>query len=153
YGFFKYKESRLVGYDVPTLGDKERDQRAQRINEGKLSAEDFDKSFNETPKAFYAQAEKDLDGCLAVLKNLDEACDEKFGNAGPALGKLKTALEEIRHTVHGLLQKKRETEPDPVEDAGSVAESGVNGSAINASGTPGAVRSAIPSIVISIMTS
>src|SRR6185437_11530410 len=50
-----YKESRLVGYDVPTLGDKERDQRAQRISEGKLSAEDFDKSFNETPKAFYAQ--------------------------------------------------------------------------------------------------
>ncbi|HKV48565.1 MAG TPA: type VI secretion system protein TssA [Candidatus Acidoferrales bacterium] len=153
HGFFKYKESRLVGYDVPTLGDKERDQRTQRINEGKLSAEDFDKAFNETPKAFYVQAEKDLDGCLSVLNSLDEACDEKFGNAGPALGKLKTALEEIRHTVHGLLQKKRETEPDPVEDAGSVAESGVNGSAINASGTPGAVRSAIPSIVISIMTS
>lgn len=153
YGFFKYKESRLVGYDVPTLGDKERDQRAQRINEGKLSAEDFDKSFNETPKAFYAQAEKDLDGCLAVLKNLDEVCDEKFGSAGPALGKLKTAIEEIRHTVHGLLQKKRETEPDPVEETAAAADSAADASATSTSGAAGAGRSAIPSIVISIMTS
>ncbi|MGH9575652.1 MAG: type VI secretion system protein TssA [Candidatus Acidiferrales bacterium] len=153
HGFFKYKESRLVGYDVPTLGDKERDQRAQRINEGKLSAEEFDKAFNETPKAFYVQTEKDLDGCLAVLKSLDEACDEKFGNAGPALGKLKATLEEIRHTVHGLLQKKRETEPDPIEETAAAAESNADGSAISAGTAAGAGRSAVPSIVISIMTS
>ncbi|MEN6602911.1 MAG: type VI secretion system domain-containing protein, partial [Bryobacteraceae bacterium] len=38
---------------------------------------------------------------------------------------LRTTTEEIRHTVHGLLQKKRETEPDePVEAAEEVSESG-----------------------------
>ncbi|HKQ85769.1 MAG TPA: type VI secretion system protein TssA [Candidatus Acidoferrales bacterium] len=152
YGFFKYKESRLVGYDAPTLGDKEREQRAQRISEGKLAAEDFDKAFNETPKAFYVQAEKDLDGCLATLKSVDETCDEKFGSAGPSLGKLKTTLEEIRHTVHGLLQKKRETEPDPVEESASTAP-GSDGAAVGGGGAQGTGRSAIPSIVISIMTS
>ncbi len=151
YGFLKYKESRLVGYDTPTLGDKEREQRTQRINEGKLAAEDFDRAFNETPKAFYVQAEKDLDGCLAALKSLDETCEEKFGNAGPALGKLKAALEEIRHTVHSLLQKKRESEPDPAEEAPAGAAS-TDGS-VSDSGAASGVRAAIPSIVISIMTS
>ncbi|HTZ74018.1 MAG TPA: type VI secretion system protein TssA [Candidatus Aquilonibacter sp.] len=151
YGFLKFKESRMVGYEAQAQGDKEKKQRAERIREGKLTPEDFDKAFVETPKAFYVQTEKDLDGCLAALKSLDETCDEKFGNAGPALGKLKTALEEIRHTVHALLQKKRETEPDPVEEAPAetAGEVAADGTAAGAGGA----RSAVPSIVISVMTS
>lgn len=150
-GFLKYQESRLVGYEANTQGDKEKKQRAERIKEGKLTPEDFDKAFVETPKAFYVTTEKDLDGCLAALKSLDETCDEKFGNAGPALGKLKTALETIRHTVHGLLEKKRETEPDPVEE--SPAEASADGAAADGTGAPAGARGAGPSIVISVMTS
>jgi type VI secretion system protein ImpA len=152
YGFLKYKESRVVGYETAASGDKEKKQRNDRIKEGKLTAEDFDKAFVETPKAFYVQTEKDLDGCLAALKSLDETCDERFGNAGPSLGKLKTALEEIRHTVHALLQKKRETEPDPVEKV--AAEASPDGAgADGAGGTNSGARSAVPSIVISVMNS
>ena len=117
YDWFKYRESRAVGYDDPSKSDKERTDREQKIADGKFSAEVFDKSFAETPKAFYFQSEKDLDGCLAALKSLDEICDEKFGSSGPALGKLRGALEEVRHSVHALLEKKRETEPDPVDAA------------------------------------
>jgi type VI secretion system protein ImpA len=152
YGFLKYQESRIVGYETSAQGDKEKKQRSERIKEGKLTAEDFDKAFVETPKAFYVQSEKDLDGCLAALKSLDESCDEKFGSAGPALGKLKTALEEIRHTVHNLLQKKRETEPDPVEEAPTEV-AGADGAAEGGAGTSIGGRSAGPSIVISVMTS
>jgi len=149
YGFLKFKESRVVGYEAQAQGDKEKKLRAERVKEGKLTPEDFDKAFVETPKAFYVQTEKDLDGCLAALKSLDEACDEKFGNAGPALGKLKTALEEIRHTVHALLQKKRETEPDPVEEVpAETSETAGDGSSAS-----GGARSSVPSIVISVMTS
>lgn len=151
YGFIKYKESRLVGYEAEVKGEKEKKQRAERIKDGKLIPEDFDKSFVETPKVFYAQAEKDLDGCLAALKSLDEVCDEKFGNAGPALGKLKTSLEEIRHTVHGLLNKKRETEPDPVEEVRAEAAVGADGG--GGAGASGGGGSAVPSIVISVMNS
>jgi type VI secretion system protein ImpA len=152
-GFLKYKESRLVGYEAAAQGDKEKKQRNDRIKDGKMTAEDFDKAFVETPKAFYVQSEKDLDGCLAALKSLDETCDDKFGNAGPALGKLKTVIEEIRHTVHGLLQKKRETEPDPVEEvpAEAGAEAGESGGTNGAGG--GGARNAVPSIVISVMNS
>ncbi|MFZ1928600.1 MAG: type VI secretion system domain-containing protein, partial [Candidatus Sulfotelmatobacter sp.] len=81
----------------------------------------------ETPKKFYAQAEKDLDSSLQILSQLKEACDAKFADDGPSFGPLRSALESTRHVVHGFLQKKREKEPDPVEEVaaqpGSAADS------------------------------
>jgi len=147
YDWFKYKESRAVGYEDPSKSDKERKAREAKIAEGKLAAEEFDKSFVETPKAFYFQSEKDLDGCLATLKSLDEICDEKFGSSGPALGKLKSSLEEVRHSVHALLEKKRETEPDPVEVV-AAADGSAGGTVV-----AGAVVAGAPGITISVLTS
>jgi type VI secretion system protein ImpA len=149
YDWFQYKESRSVGYDDPSRSDKERKDREQKIADGKLSAEAFDKSFAETPKAFYFQGEKDLDGCLVALKSLDEICDEKFGSSGPAFGKLRSALEEVRHSVHALLEKKRETEPDPVEVIASA--DGTASVAATAAGT--AAVAGAPGITISVLTS
>src|ERR1700722_3762193 len=149
YDWFQYKESRSVGYDDPSRSDKERKDREQKIAEGKLSAESFDKSFAETPKAFYFQGEKDLDGCLVALKSLDEICDEKFGSSGPAFGKLRTALEDVRHSVHALLEKKRETEPDPVE----VVASADGTASVGATVAGGAAVAGAPGITISVLTS
>jgi len=146
YDWYKYKESRSVGYDDPSKSDKERKDREQKIADGKLSVEVFDKAFAETPKAFYWQAEKDLDGCVASLKSLDELCDEKFGSDGPALGRLKTSIEDVRHSVHALLEKKRETEPDPVEVV--AAADGGGGTVVG-----GAVIAGAPGITISVLTS
>ncbi len=150
FDWFKYKESRAVGYAEQPKTDKEREAREQKIAEGKLTPEDFDAAFVETPKAFYFQSEKDLDSTLLALQGLDEVSDEKFGNSGPSFGKLKTSLEEVRHTVHALLEKKRETEPDPVEAV--PAEAGLEGGAgtAQAAGTPGA---GMPGITISVLTS
>jgi len=36
---------------------------------------------------------------------------------------MRTTVEEIRHTVHGLLQKKREVEPDEGAEAAASEES------------------------------
>jgi type VI secretion system protein ImpA len=150
YDWFRYKESRAVGYEDQVRTDKDKKAREQKITEGKLAAETFDKAFVETAKAFYFQAEKDLDGCLAALKTLEQLSDEKFGSASPSLGKLKTVLEEVRHTVHALLEKKRETEPDPVEavPAGSAPEgAAAPGISVSASGN------GVPGITISVLTS
>ena len=149
YDWFKYKESRAVGYEEQCKNDKERKTRQAKIDEEKkLAPEAFDKAFVETPKAFYLQSEKDIDACLAALKTLGDLCDEKFGNGSPAFGKLRTSLEEVRHTVHALLEKKRETEPDPVE---------VVPSADGVAGVPGVVAgasaAAMPGITISVLTS
>jgi len=114
YNWFHYKESRTVGYEEQAKTDKEKKARAKVIADGKLAPEVFDKAFAETPKAFYVQTEKDLDACLASLKALDALGNDKFGDEAPSFGKLRIALEEVRHTVHMLLEKKRETEPDPI---------------------------------------
>jgi type VI secretion system protein ImpA len=116
YGLLDHKQSRDVGYEDQVKGDEAKKKRAQLVKEGKLTPELFDKAFEETPKKFYAQAEKDLDACLENLTRLKKSCDEKFGSEGPAFGPLQSALDASRHLIHGFLQKKREKEPDPVEE-------------------------------------
>lgn len=115
YSFLDYQQSREVGYEDDAKTDEAKKKRAQSIKEGKLAPEIFDRAFEETPKKFYSQAERDLDGCLEILGQLKEFCDSKFADEGPSFGPLRSALEATRHSVHGFLQKKREKEPDPVE--------------------------------------
>jgi type VI secretion system protein ImpA len=137
YGLLDHKQSREVGYEDQIKGDEAKKKRAALIKEGKLAPELFDKAFEETPKKFYAQAEKDLDGCLETLTRLKKNCDEKFGNDGPTYGPLQTALEASRHLIHGFLQKKREKEPDPVEEVPAVAAApGAEGEVTAAGGAP-----------------
>src|SRR5215467_7975444 len=127
YGVLDYQQSKEVGYEDQVKGDEAKKKRSALIKEGKLAPELFDKAFEETPKKFYAQAEKDLDGCLENLTRLKKICDEKFGNEGPTFGPLQSALEASRHLIHGFLQKKREKEPDPVEEAAPAAVAGAQG--------------------------
>jgi type VI secretion system protein ImpA len=148
YDWFKFKECRLVGYEEHAQTENEKKNRAKMLAEGKLSPEAFDKAFAETPKAFYVQSENDLDACLIALKRLDESCTEKFGDTAPSFGRLKVALEEVRHTVHGFLEKKRETEPDPVQEAPKVEASNVN-----APSAVAVVASAASAIVIPLADS
>jgi type VI secretion system protein ImpA len=148
HDWLKYKESRSVGYENQVQGDKQKKDRESKIADGKLTPEEFDKAFVETPKAFYAKAEKDLDASLATLASLDELTTEKCGDVAPSFTKLKEALEEVRLVVHTLLEKKRETEPDPVEEIpvdAAEGEAGEGGAARSASG--------VSSITISVLTS
>jgi type VI secretion system protein ImpA len=149
YDWFKYKESRLVGYEEQAQSDRERKLRAQRVADGKITGEAFDKAFAETPKAFYAQTERDLDGCLEACKKLDGVCTEKFGDAAPSLGKLKSVLEEVRQPVHSLLEKKREKEPDPVEKAAATPDSSAGDLGSHPEAVSEVVPGNAPSIVIS----
>ncbi|HEY7392095.1 MAG TPA: type VI secretion system domain-containing protein, partial [Bryobacteraceae bacterium] len=59
--------------------------------------------------------EKQIDEALDAVRNLDETCAARFGSQyAPSFTRLQEALHEVRHVVHQLLQKKRETEPDAV---------------------------------------
>lgn len=116
YGLLAYTESRAIPTEEQA---KSKDQKAAReaaIKEGKVPPEAFDKSLAETPRQFYVQCEKDLELCLRGLQSLDELCQQKFGDQAPSFHKLKDALEEVKHTTHGFLEKKRKTEPDPLEE-------------------------------------
>jgi len=154
HGWLQYTESKKIGYEEQADTSEKKEARAQLLQQGRVAPEDFDKSFNETPKAFYLAAEAALDGSMATVQALDTLCQEKFGDVAPSYSDLKKGLETVRHTVHLLLQKKRETEPDPVEpgaegagpqgaDQGAAGE-GAGSGAATGRGAPGAAGIVIP---------
>jgi type VI secretion system protein ImpA len=150
YGFADVQESRKLGYEADAKSDEARQSRAAALEQGKVAPEILDKCFEETPKAFYAKAEKDLDGCLQVLTQLKASCDAKFGDTSPSFGKLESVLGEIRPVVHGFLQKKREKEPDPVEE--TVPEPAAHG-APGPTGESAAAGPVRTGVLISVETS
>jgi len=143
YNYFQHKASRGVTYEDQAKTKEQKADREKALKEGKLAPEMWDRSFGETPKVFYAEGEKTLDICLETLKALGELCDEKFGDQTPSFHQLKTALDDVRHVVHACLQKKREFEPDPVEEAppapAEAAEAAASGEA-----APGTAVATVP---------
>jgi len=134
HGWLDYTESRKIAYEEQADTDEKKEARKNALEARKVLPENFDKSFTETPKAFYVSAEASLDGCTAALQALDTLCQEKFGDVAPSFTELKKGLETVRHSVHLLLQKKRETEPDAVE---ATAEPGAPEGAAEGAGAEG----------------
>lgn len=111
--FYQYRDSRAVGYEADAeSSDSRREARETAVAEGKLTAEDFDKSFASTPKSWYLAMEEALRTSGETLDALQIFCEEKFRDDGPAFGKLHTALEEVGQVVSHLLNEKRKLEPD-----------------------------------------
>src|SRR5207247_1847226 len=102
-----------VGYEEDAgSNDLKKRVRQEAIDEGKLTAEQFDESLAETPKQFYVDLYSTLDAALASAGRLDDFCDQKYGSDSPSLSKLRGVLEELKQAVHVLLGRKRESEPD-----------------------------------------
>jgi type VI secretion system protein ImpA len=124
HDFYKFKESRVVGYEADASSDPKKLQvRQQMLDEGKLSAEDFDRGFDATPKAWYKELAADIDGCVEALGDLDRVGRERFGDTAPNFLRMQDALSEIQRAVRQLLTKKLELDPDPPEPIPSVAPS------------------------------
>src|SRR5262249_34508814 len=97
--------------------------RAEAVAEGKITGEQFDESFDATPKAWYVQLVATCDEVTETISSLTEVCDAKFGDVAPSFTRLQSRVDEVRQALHILLQKKRETEPDAeAEPAPAVAE-------------------------------
>ncbi len=120
HSWFQYKESRAVGYETDATTDDKLEARTAAIAEGKLTAEEWDQGVAATPKSFCVDLEQELDQCLELLQSLDELCQEKFSDEPPSFGPMRSTLEEIRHTVHAIVQKKRESDPDEAPAAEQV---------------------------------
>jgi len=123
YSWFAYKESRKVPTEQEAGESQPKGEaREAAVAEGKLTPEEFDKSFESSPKAYYVQLAADFDGALESLQALDELCGEKFQDVAPSFGPLRQTLEEVQQAIRIFLQKKREKEPDePVEGADTEA--------------------------------
>jgi type VI secretion system protein ImpA len=111
--FYQYRESRVVGYEAETeYNDAKRQARETAIADGKVTGEDWDKSFTATPKAWYVAMEEAMRASTETLEAMQVFCEEKYRDDGPAFGKLRGALEEVGQVVTMLLNEKRKTEPD-----------------------------------------
>ncbi len=114
--FYQYRESRTVGYEADAeSSSSKREARELAIADGKVTGEDFDKSFAATPKTWYAAMEEAMRASKETLDALQIFCEEKYADDGPGFGKLHTALDEVGQVVTGLLNEKRKTEPDEPE--------------------------------------
>ncbi len=119
---FKYKEALATGYEADAQTTEKAETRQAAISEGKLTAEEFDKSFDATPKDWYETRIGECDACLEALSELQSTCESRFGDAAPGYGKLRTSLEELRQTYNILLNRKRENQPDAAAEPAAEAE-------------------------------
>jgi len=118
------KVSASVGYkaDAEQIGSEKLADYTAAVAEGKVSADAFDADFDKTPKKYYIDLADTFASCLESLEELQVVCEGKFGDDAPGFSKLRKALEETGTTVRGLLNRKREKEPDEPVDGAEVEE-------------------------------
>lgn len=112
---YQYKESATVPTEKDAEGDEKKGkQRQKALDDGKISADMFEKGFEATPKVWFRQLAGDLSGALAALEALDATSAEKFGEAAPSYRGMKDSLTEVQRVVAQLLERKLQLDPDPV---------------------------------------
>jgi len=139
HDFITYTLSRQLGYESSVSSDNaKKAARQKEIDGGKVPPEEFDKSFEGTPKAWYKQLVAALDKSKASVAALDAQGNEKFGDDAPSFSKLQSALEAVHHLASQLLEKKLLADPDPPEvvAAEAAAAAVASGAPAPAEGAP-----------------
>jgi type VI secretion system protein ImpA len=83
------------------------------LAEGKITGEQFDKTVETTPLAFYTTVFEDLDQSWREFEALEQVVEEKFGREAPGLSAIKTTLQDCRALVADLVKKKGGLAPEP----------------------------------------
>ena len=126
HNVLQYLQSRAIPTDEEAKADSaKRKTREAELAEGKLAPEEFDKSVDETPKAWYKALVADLAGCLEELSTLDAVSTERFPDESPSFTSLAAALTEVQAAARQLLNKKLELDPDPPAAEPEVADAGM----------------------------
>lgn len=143
YGFLNHRQSRLI----PTEDEAEKDSGKRRIRRdaeesGQVTPEAFDEGVLTSSKEFIRSTLALLEEGQQELSQLEEFCDERFGDVTPNLIPLRELLEQIHRLCTQNLQKKLEVDPDPITfDEGGDDEAegeGADGAGAGASSESGA---------------
>jgi type VI secretion system protein ImpA len=141
FDYFKYQESRRVGYEADALSEDRAAARATAIAEKKCTAEEFDEAVRATGDAYYEKLSANLVAALESLQSLETLSDEKFGREAPSYANLRTALEELQDFVsqyHKPVQEAaEETAETPADETADEAAAGV------ASGAPATKKKSV----------
>jgi type VI secretion system protein ImpA len=120
--------------EAEAVGDK-RAIRAEAIAAGKRPPEEVDASVEASSKPFFRTLIADLDAALAALAALEASSDARFGRDAPGFSSLRRALDEVRATVGGILTRRLEVDPDPVDEVAASADGGALGGGDAGDGT------------------
>jgi type VI secretion system protein ImpA len=111
--WFKFQESRLVGYESDADGNQAKTAARQvAIGEKKCTGEEFDQAVKNTGESFYRQLAADLATAGNSLQGLEQLCDEKFGRDAPSFANLKKALEDLQDFVREYWKPEAEEQPE-----------------------------------------
>ena len=125
YSWFKWQEAVETGYESETLDksgsivESRKKKRDQLIQEGRLSAEEFDAAVSVTNPGFYASMKKDLADSMAAFSFLDAAIDMKFGKDAPRISELGKAIEDCSQLVEKLGKGKGLSAQPPAKESKS----------------------------------
>jgi type VI secretion system protein ImpA len=115
----KYQESRLVGYEADADTGEKQQARQNRINENKITAEQFDEAIEDTAVSALRETYRQLTEAKTAVETLSEYCDQQFGDFSPSFIKTRDTIDEIAQTVHIILGRKPgglEEEAPPAEE-------------------------------------
>jgi type VI secretion system protein ImpA len=139
--WFKFQESRRVGYEKDAEGNEAKTAARQAaIEEKKCTAEEFDEGVRNTGESYYRQLTADLTAAVNSVQALETLCDEKFGRQGPNFANLKKALEDLQDTVREFW--KPEEEKPEAEAAAEQPEDAASEQGKIAAAAPARKRSA-----------
>lgn len=141
HGHLAFGESRDVGYESAAQeSDEKRRRRQEKIDDGKLSAEEWDQAVDSTPLAFYQSFATDIAAALDTLESLDAFTSEHFGDVAPSYAPLRETLEQVKLTSDAILKKRLPPEPEPSQevdgDQGTESDGAAdgNGAAVGVAG-------------------
>jgi type VI secretion system protein ImpA len=115
--YVTYKASEGVPTkDVAAEDNAKRIEREDALKAGKIDAEEFDKAFAGTQKAWYKKLVADLDASLVLVDAIEKVGDQRLKDAAPSFRKLRDCVRELRISTGSLLSRKLELDPDPPEE-------------------------------------
>jgi type VI secretion system protein ImpA len=91
--------------------------RDEKMAEGTLPLEIFQKAVGESPAPFYKNLVEDLGQCLEEFARLGAALDARCNGQAPPTSQIRTALESCLDVVKEVARAKLEAAPAPAEPA------------------------------------
>lgn len=115
-GYLAYRDSRTIPSEEDAEGDSSKAQaRRDAIDAERVTPEHFQEAVEESSKAFYKETVSQVEEAQERLSELEDYCDEQFGDVTPNLIPLRELLTNIHRLTSQYLARKLELDPDPVE--------------------------------------
>ena len=115
--------------DFQQAGDLERIQdpsrRSQRVQDGAITLDAFQKAVAETPTKFFTGLLEDVNACAAEFDKLTAVLDEKCGESdAPPSSNIRNALTSVREQVEQFVHSRGALAGEPGAGAVAVAADG-----------------------------